>query len=316
MARKINPAGIVASEAAPEEIVTGIKGFDKDLKCRDFQFEIGKSYEHTGDVIACESGFHAISGHPLEVLGYYPPATSRYAEVVQSGKLARHGSDSKVASAKITIGVELHLHDLAQRAVKWVFDRANWGDGPVATRPNEGATASGDRGAATARGNRGAASASGDQGAATASGYHGAATASGYRGAATASGDRGAATASGYHGAATASGDQGAATASGYHGAATASGDRGAATASGYRGAATASGYHGAATASGYHGAATARGDRGAVRADKDGCALFLVYRDYDGVILHVWAGVSGRNDIKSGVWYSLSADGLPMEAA
>ncbi|HEX5320596.1 MAG TPA: hypothetical protein VFW46_15640, partial [Stellaceae bacterium] len=119
-------------------------------------------------------GFHAISGHPLEVLRYYAPAKSRYAEVRQSGAPARHhGEDSKIASARITIGAEIHLHELAQRAVKWVCDRAKWKDGPVAKNVNEGTTASGYCGAATASGDCGAATASGNCSAATASGFNG-----------------------------------------------------------------------------------------------------------------------------------------------
>ena len=205
------------SKAEPAETITSVKAFNPDLTCRGFQFEIGKTYEHAGKVVVCptdeqarlgEGGFHACE-HPLDVLRYYSPATSRFALVVQSGALARHAEDTKIASAKITIEAEINLPQLIERAVKWVFDRANWKAGPVATGPNEGATASGYRGAATA---------SGYSGAATASGNSGAATASGDSGAATASGNSGAATASGYSGAATASGDSGAATASGYNG--------------------------------------------------------------------------------------------------
>ena len=282
------------TETEKEAIITTVKGFDLNFQCRGFQYEIGKSYEHPGKVVVCpsesqakrgEGGFHACE-HPLDVLQYYPPATSRYALVSQSGTLARHDEDTKIASAKITIEAELQLPQIIERAVKWVFDRANWKDGPVATGPNEGATASGTSGAATA------------------SGYSGAATASGTSGAATASGDSGAATASGY---------SGAATASGYSGAATASGDSGAATASGTRGAATASGDSGAATASGTRGAATASGTSGRARGT-DGCALFLVHRDDNWNITHAWAGIVGRDNIKSMTWYMLNADGKPVE--
>ena len=205
------------------------KAFDKDLSCRGFKYEVGKEYEETGDIKACEKGFHACP-YPLDVFGYYAPAGSRFCEVEQSGKIDDSESD-KVCSSKIRIGAELDIRGLVKAAISFVKERCT---NECNAEPGKPATA-GDCGAATA-GNRGAATA----------GNYGAATA-GYRGAATA-GDYGAATA-GDSGAATA-GDSGAATA-GYRGAATA-GNYGAATA-GDSGAATA-GYSGAATA-GYSGA-------------------------------------------------------------
>jgi hypothetical protein len=59
-----------------EEEIVSVKGFDLSWKCRDFQFALGQTYIHDGDVEACSAGFHAISGHPLEVFNYYEPATS------------------------------------------------------------------------------------------------------------------------------------------------------------------------------------------------------------------------------------------------
>ena len=233
-----------------EQKIKAYKAFDKDLSCRGFKYEVGKEYEETGDIKACEKGFHACP-YPLDVFGYYAPAGSRFCEVEQSGKIDDSESD-KVCSSKIRIGAELDIRGLVKAAVSFVKERCtnecNADPGKPATAGYRGAATAGNYGAATA-GYSGAATA-GDSGAATA-GYSGAATAgdsgaatAGYRGAATA-GDYGAATAGDY-GAATA-GDRGAATA----------GDSGAATA-GYRGAATA-GYSGAATAGDY-GAATARG--------------------------------------------------------
>ena len=241
-----------------EQKIKAYKAFDKDLSYRGFKYEVGKEYEETGDIKACEKGFHACP-YPLDVFGYYAPAGSRFCEVEQSGKIDDSESD-KVCSSKIRIGAELDIRGLVKASVSFVKERctnecnadpgkpATAGDRGAATAGYGGAATAGDYGAATA-GNRGAATA-GNYGAATA-GDRGAATA-GDRGAATA-GDYGAATA-GDRGAATA-GDRGAATA-GYGGAATA-GNYGAATA-GNRGAATAGNY-GAATA-GYRGAATARG--------------------------------------------------------
>ena len=185
-----------------EQKLKTYKAFDKDLSCRGFKYEVGKEYEETGDIKACEKGFHACP-YPLDVFGYYAPAGSRFCEVEQSGKIDGSESD-KVCSSKIRIGAELDIRGLVKAAVSFVKERCT---NECNAEPGKPATA-GDYGAATA----------GDSGAATA-GYSGAATA-GYRGAATA-GNCGAATAGDY-GAATA-GNRGAATAGDY-GAATARG--------------------------------------------------------------------------------------------
>jgi hypothetical protein len=308
--------------ADDQKPIMAYKGFNADLTCRGFQYAEGETYTHDGEIEACAGGFHACE-YPLDVLRYYSPNTSRFFVVEQSGTLSRHNEDSKVASSKIKIGVELNLAGLIKAAVEYTFARAKPIDpeSPAYSTDENGlATASGDSGAATASGYSGAATASGDSGAATASGDSGAATASGYSGAATASGDSGAATASGYSGAATASGYSGAATASGYSGAATASGDSGAATASGYSGAATASGDSGAATASGRHSVAMASGFRGRARGI-EGAALFLAHRDEDadgddyGRLLHAKAVIVGQNGIKPDTWYTLNRDGEIVKA-
>ena len=177
-----------------EQKIKAYKAFDKDLSCRGFKYEVGKEYEETGDIKACEKGFHACP-YPLDVFGYYTPAGSRFCEVEQSGKIDGSESD-KVCSSKIRIGAELDIRGLVKAAVSFVKERCT---NECNAEPGKPATA-GDYGAATA----------GNCGAATA-GYSGAATA-GNRGAATA-GNCGAATA-GDSGAATA-GDYGAATARG-----------------------------------------------------------------------------------------------------
>lgn len=110
------------SEVSPTEgMVRTIKGFDKDLRCRGFQFEIGKTYEHSGPVEICRSGFHGVDGNPLRVFEFYRPARSRYTLAEQNGQIKReHG---KIVSAEITIGAEITLSDLTVRAVDWVIAR-------------------------------------------------------------------------------------------------------------------------------------------------------------------------------------------------
>ena len=106
-----------------QEVVIAYKGFEKDMTCRGFQYEIGQTYEHDGDVEACSSGFHACE-YPLDVFGYYPPATSQFALVEQFGKLSRHDDDSKVASQKITIKASLDLPGIIKAAIEYTFSRA------------------------------------------------------------------------------------------------------------------------------------------------------------------------------------------------
>ena len=175
------------------EVIKSFKGFDKDLKCRGFQYEIGKEYEEP-KAEACKCGFHACE-YPLDVFTHYAPNDSRYCEVEQSGDIDKSESD-KTCSTKIKIGAEISIRGLVKAAIEYTRSRCTNENN---AKPGEPATA-GEYGAATA-GEYGAATA-GYAGAATA-GYAGAATAGEY-GAATA-GNRGAATA-GYAGAATSRG--------------------------------------------------------------------------------------------------------------
>ena len=153
-----------------EQKIKAYKAFDKDLSCRGFKYEVGKEYEETGDIKACEKGFHACP-YPLDVFGYYAPAGSRFCEVEQSGKIDDSESD-KVCSSKIRIGAELDIRGLVKAAVSFVKERCtnecNADPGKPATAGYRGAATAGNSGAATA-GNRGAATA-GDSGAATARG--------------------------------------------------------------------------------------------------------------------------------------------------
>ncbi|MGJ0508891.1 MAG: DUF7666 domain-containing protein, partial [Methylocystis sp.] len=187
-----------AKKAKAPAKIKSIKGFNRDLTCNGFQFAPEKTFRHDGDVECCASGFHActIEAHPLEVFGYYAPGTSRYFEVVQHGPFDTN-DDIKIASAKITIGLELSISDLTRRAIEWVFSRV---------KKAEGSHCDAEAGAASATGYQGAASATGDYGAASATGDYGAASATGYQGAASATGDYGAASATGDYGAASATG--------------------------------------------------------------------------------------------------------------
>ena len=175
-----------------ENLIKSYKGFNKDMTCKDKQYEEGKEYTEER-AKACGYGMHACE-YPLDCFKYYDPAHSVYHAVEQGGELSRNGVDSKVASTYMRIGARLDVCGLVKAAIEYTRSRTTteYTDPEMATAGDRGAATAGDRGAATA-GYSGAATA-GDRGAATA-GDSGAATAGNY-GAATA-GNCGAATSRG-----------------------------------------------------------------------------------------------------------------------
>ena len=104
-----------------ENKIIAYKGFDKNLKCRDFQYEVGKEYEMDGDIKCCERGFHACES-PLEVFDHYDMLNSRFAEVEQSGEIDKEEDTTKVCSSKIKIKAELNLADIVKLGVEWIKD--------------------------------------------------------------------------------------------------------------------------------------------------------------------------------------------------
>ena len=104
-----------------EEKKIAYKGFDKNLKCRDFQYEVGKEYEMDGDIKCCERGFHACES-PLEVFDHYDMLNSRFAEVEQSGEIDKEENTTKVCSSRIKVKAELKLADIINLGVEWIKD--------------------------------------------------------------------------------------------------------------------------------------------------------------------------------------------------
>ncbi|MES5168022.1 hypothetical protein ABVC73_05760 [Prevotella melaninogenica] len=102
-----------------EKKIIAYKGFDKNLKCRDFQYEVGKDYEMYGDIKCCERGFHACES-PLEVFDYYDMLTSRFAKVEMSGEIDKEESSTKICSSKINVKAELKLSDMINLGVEWI----------------------------------------------------------------------------------------------------------------------------------------------------------------------------------------------------
>ena len=99
--------------------IKSYKGFDKNLKCRDFQYEIGKEYEMDGEIKVCSRGFHACES-PLEVFDHYSMIGSRFCEVEQDGNISKEDGGTKICSSKIKIKAELKLVDMINLGVEWL----------------------------------------------------------------------------------------------------------------------------------------------------------------------------------------------------
>ena len=153
-----------------KEIIS-YKGFDSSLRCRGFQYEVGKDYEQEGNIKCCENGIHACE-FPYDVFSYYAPGeNSRYCIVTQSGEMDKNEGDSKVASSKIHIETEIGLDGIIKAGIKFILDKVNWKDKKATnTGDRSAATNTGDRSAATNTGDRSAATNTGDQSVAVSTG--------------------------------------------------------------------------------------------------------------------------------------------------
>ena len=101
----------------------GYKGFDKNLKCRGFQYEIGKTFEEDIEPKCCERGLHFCE-LPLDVLNYYnysPIDGSRFAKVEALGTIDKR--EDKVATNKLRVDSELTFWDLFKLQFKLVFEK-------------------------------------------------------------------------------------------------------------------------------------------------------------------------------------------------
>ncbi|MDS9685725.1 hypothetical protein [Pseudomonas aeruginosa] len=288
-------------KAASEEVVTAYKGFKQDLTCRDYQFEIGGTYKHEGEVEACSSGFHSCE-YPLDVFGYYAPGESRFAIVKASGQLSRHDDDSKIASATLVVEAEISMPTMISRALDWIMSKVD----KSVEQTVVGETASNT-------GNRSAASNTGDYSAASNTGDYSAASNTGNRSAASNTGDYSAASNTGNRSAASNTGNRSAASNTGNRSAASNTGNRSAASNTGNRSAASNTGDYSAAEVSGKESVAASLGIEGRARASA-GSAIVLCHRDDEGRLIHIRASKVGENGVEPDTWYQLNAEGEFVE--
>lgn len=290
---------------------TAYKGFNENFKCQDIQFEIGKTYEHKGEVSDPKSGFYACE-NPLDVLKYYPP-TCRFAVVKYDGN----------ACGKLTIEKEIGLPELTSEAMKWIYTKVdlenkkidstgiwsavlNTGVPSVASSTGDWSVAGNisDQSIASNTGYQSAASSTGEMSVANSTGNYSAASNVGDWSVASNTGEQSVASSTGYQSMASNTGDYSAASSTGCLSAASNTGDYSAASNTGDRSAAEVSGLHSVACALGTQSKAKA----------SEGGAIVCVYRNDDGDLIHIRASKVGENGIKADTWYMLDDTGEFVE--
>ena len=163
--------------AKRRNLLKAFKGFDKRLRCRGFQYEVGKEYQEP-EASLCRNGFHACE-NPLDTFRYYPPTDSRYCEVEIDDNGQRNSEDSKVCGEKIKIVSEIVLDAVIKAGAQFIFEMCKGSAEDHASGESGNAAASGESGNAAASGWMGNAAASGERGTVTVTGRDGRASAIG-----------------------------------------------------------------------------------------------------------------------------------------
>jgi len=95
------------------------KGFDRDLKCRGYQFYEDKV--HTEPEANCvKNGFHCAED-PLDCLTYYPNwENSVYYIVEASGDIDEDGTDTKISCTEMTLVKKLNLEEFVHESLEYM----------------------------------------------------------------------------------------------------------------------------------------------------------------------------------------------------
>ena len=277
-----------------DSMIKAYKGFDKNMQCRGFQFEEGKSYEEP-EAILCRKGFHACE-NPIDVFQYYAPGESIFRKVELENVSEMREKDSKVCGKKIKIGEEISLRDMIREGVKIDIQTANGStsgySSPAATSGNSSpAATSGNSSPAATSGDSSPADTSGNSSHAATSGDYSPAATSGYSSPAATSGD--------YSHAAT-SGDSSHAATSGYSSPA---------ATSGYSSPAATSGDSSPAATSGNESIAAAIGRNSKAKSTIGNWIVLAEYGAWNGKYCPVICVKCGKIDgevLKPDVWYRL----------
>ena len=101
--------------------ITGYKGTDKDMKCRDYQFELGKQFDMPDgeDIVLCHSGFHLCQELKNVFPFYHIGSGNRFFEVKalvrrynKNGTYTYEHREDKMTSKSIVFVRELSVTEI------------------------------------------------------------------------------------------------------------------------------------------------------------------------------------------------------------
>ena len=293
------------------DAITTYKGFDKDWKCRDMQYEVGQVYKYDGKVRACKSGYHACE-NPFDVFNYYSPANSKFALTKSWSNISREGSDSKIASGKISLELELSLPEFIDHGVKYIMSKITDSKRETNTGYRSASTNTGYQSVSTNTGNQSVSTNTGNQSVSTNTGNQSVSTNTGNQSASTNTGNQSVSTNTGNQSVSTNTGDCSVSTNTGYQSVSTNTGDCSVSTNTGYRSVSTNTGDCSASIVKSKQSISISTGYKSKSMASKDS-AIVIVERNDEMEIINIFSSMVGQNNIKPDTFYML-IDGIPTE--
>ena len=313
------------------------KGFDSNLKCKDFQYEVGKTYEIDDEesIKLCEVGFHAVPEikSPLRVFGYYPPSRSRYCEVEISGRIIE--GENKIVGSRITIVREIGIEGIVNAHEEWVENNtkegckeqkqhcnvdyssvsntgdysssSNTGYGSSASNTGYGSSASntGHRSSSNNTGRRSSSSNTGDYSSASNIGDYSSVSNTGYGSSSSNTGRYSSSINTGYRSSSSNTGYRSSSSNTGQRSSASNTGGYSSASNTGDCSLASNTGGYSSAEVSGKHSVAVVTGKDGIARGSL-GCAIVLTERNRDYEIVSIKAVIVDGKKVKADTWYKL----------
>lgn len=293
------------------------KGFEPDLSCIGFQYEIGKYYEYDSkDVKVSNFGFHSCP-KPLDVFLFYPPSRARYFIVETSAYKSTCKTGRQQASSSIVLKQELPLSEFFETGISATIESIETAHIHAEATIYSAVSQTRDCSASTHSGHCSIAANAGDYSIASSSGNRSVSAITGDQSVAMSVGDFAVSPNTGNRSISKTSGSSSISASTGHKSVAIATEDFsvscnvGKSSFSGCYGdfsVAVSCGVKSASCAESENSIALATGLKCRAKAQK-GSAIIIAHRGENNELINIRSGIAGK-DIKEDVWYTLDANG------